>query len=94
MTSDTRNSSLVGVYQENSVLISSAFIPFPNKYSIGLSSKNLGNKYKVLATNPNAFRMIAFTIVPALILTLQCETGPLPLPIRTSVGFVVIGMFG
>jgi hypothetical protein len=31
--------------------------------------------------------------VPALILTLQCETGPLPLPMRTSVGFVVIGMF-
>lgn len=32
--------------------------------------------------------------VPALTLMPQCETIPLPLPILTSVGFVVIGTFG
>jgi hypothetical protein len=33
-------------------------------------------------------------MVPALILTLQWEKVPVPFPILTSVGFVVIGMVG
>ena len=32
--------------------------------------------------------------VPALSFTPQCDTAPLPLPIRTSVGFAVIGIAG
>jgi len=32
--------------------------------------------------------------VPELILTPQCETFPLPLPILTSMGFAVIGIVG
>jgi len=37
---------------------------------------------------------ISNKMVPALTLTPQWETLPLPLPIRTSVGFAVIGIVG
>ena len=37
---------------------------------------------------------ISNKIVPALTLTPQCDTFPLPLPIRTSVGFAVMGIVG
>jgi len=41
-----------------------------------------------------AMPSISNKTVPALILTPQCETFPLPLPILTSMGFAVIGIVG